>query len=340
MNLTEEAKSIEKYAEDIHLRIEKYEQEEDLRLRIIQKSLDQPSTTSTRHLSDSLVSFEEWSHRKHINNVYPSSSPSLSSKNRKSMQTSSLHEGNGKNKNSKLEGLTVDVSREGEGAPSTPSSSSSSRLKKTDSFKKKLRESYFIHQKHSPKNHMRIQQQSSYEKGGENRSISTPRSLQQVLIMGGSESSGGEDSPGRFGKGKRTKRQQGLIPEDPDIEGHQRRRSPQQSQQSQQHRRFDFNRIFSDGILFSSLDDDSNGNVHYHPSAVGRTASEMDDDMLEQGISSKNKSSADRGSFGQMGRQDSGRRNRRKSRDLEDATIGDETTTETTSEGGNTCILS
>jgi hypothetical protein len=164
MNLAEEAKSIEKYAEQIQIRHETYEQEEDLRLRIIQKSLDQPST-SARNLSDHIVSFEEWSHRKHMNSVYPSSSPSISSKNRKSVKSPP---GEGKEKNPKQPGgggLTVDVNATaGDGTPSTPKSSS--RLKKTDSFKKKLRESYFIHHKHSPKNHMRVQQSTEKVGGG------------------------------------------------------------------------------------------------------------------------------------------------------------------------------
>ena len=283
MGLETEAESIEQYAEDVQQRIKKYDEEEQLRLQTLQKSLQNQNVW--------LSQVEEWSYQQRRSQQLQSrrsshqTRPSSDTGSERSF-TGSPSLANPTFRKQYLSGTTT----------TTVTAEKPRHLKKTDSFKKRLRESYYLkHQQH----------RSPFTKD------TTPRSLHEVLIVG---KDGSDHSSLRDEENPRSLEH--------DIEGITYVDSPKSSlntptgpnsrvsstyKQSffgksqgssvgedqrnilETKSSFDMNRIFADGLLFTSLKEEEiastsspgNGNLPSHRRT--RTNSEDRDNVMELG---------------------------------------------------------
>jgi hypothetical protein len=123
MDLNEEAESIERYAEDLQGRIEKYDREEELHIEALQRNLEHPA------------SFDWFQHQRKRR-------PSFSSSANANPHGSPGHSGN-----PAAAAADPNLPAVEGNDPASPANGGRPQLKKTDSFKKRLQQSYYLKDK-------------------------------------------------------------------------------------------------------------------------------------------------------------------------------------------------
>lgn len=260
MDLQKEAESIEKYADDIQTRAEKYEKEEALRLETLQRSLRNQA-------------------------MAPGNYSTISRNNRKSATTGSsiagaqgtpvkAGEGNSRGRRGGGEGGSRRKGKGGgRGKGKGEEKAAEKLLKKTDSFKKTLTQTYFFKDKPPVLDLNNFQPSPKGTPGEDLEAVYRAESLDWL----------------RYQQQQQQQEQQG-----------RKRQQPQKPPPA-----FDFNRVFMDGVLFNSLDEEDSSNNNPAPLNLsspsstggrGRTPSADHVDMLEGGRFASSPSSAYRSS--------------------------------------------